>query len=263
MNLPPPIHQSPSSDPSSPDDEMALAMGFSSFGNQTAVHAAKRKKYTHSPEDEYSATGGNMLPLGLPRKRQGGKGAEEEVQDIMRDDGGRISGESVEEQEGQGAGMMKGEQEAEAEEEGGSGGDDGRSGEEGVDAETELLLQRQAELLQRINAAPSAASQPPLSPSTHHISSISSSFNNKFDPGSGADTAVAHQSINDINDMNTRRRERPRVEAQDGFEGHTWNEWRKGVRNERGDMAFYDATFVEDPWRGLKAKAGGRGEAGG
>ena len=32
-----------------------------------------------------------------------------------------------------------------------------------------------------------------------------------------------------------------------------WDWWalRKGVRDERGDMAFYDASFVEDPWRYL------------
>lgn len=30
-----------------------------------------------------------------------------------------------------------------------------------------------------------------------------------------------------------------------------WNALRRGVRDERGDMAFYDASFVEDPWRGL------------
>lgn len=30
-----------------------------------------------------------------------------------------------------------------------------------------------------------------------------------------------------------------------------WNALRRGVRDEKGDMAFYDKSFVEDPWRGL------------
>ncbi len=37
-----------------------------------------------------------------------------------------------------------------------------------------------------------------------------------------------------------------------------WQALRKGFRDERGDMAFYDGSFVEDPWRGLL-----RGDEGG
>ena len=33
-----------------------------------------------------------------------------------------------------------------------------------------------------------------------------------------------------------------------------WNALRKGVRDERGDTAYYNASFVEDPWAALKAK---------
>ena len=31
-----------------------------------------------------------------------------------------------------------------------------------------------------------------------------------------------------------------------------WQALRKGVRDERGDMAYYDASFVEDPWAALE-----------
>lgn len=31
---------------------------------------------------------------------------------------------------------------------------------------------------------------------------------------------------------------------------------RKGVRDENGDVAFYDGSFVEDPWRGLVGGGG-------
>lgn len=35
-----------------------------------------------------------------------------------------------------------------------------------------------------------------------------------------------------------------------------WHALRKGVLDERGDVAFYDGSFVEDPWRGLGAGNG-------
>ena len=33
-----------------------------------------------------------------------------------------------------------------------------------------------------------------------------------------------------------------------------WNALRKGVRDEHGDTAYYDASFVEDPWAALRGK---------
>lgn len=35
-----------------------------------------------------------------------------------------------------------------------------------------------------------------------------------------------------------------------------WQALRKGVVDERGDVAFYDGSFVEDPWRGLGGETG-------
>lgn len=40
-----------------------------------------------------------------------------------------------------------------------------------------------------------------------------------------------------------------------------WGALRRGVRDERGDMAFYDASFVEDPWRDLLVGRGGESTA--
>lgn len=40
---------------------------------------------------------------------------------------------------------------------------------------------------------------------------------------------------------------------ESGAEGRpNWNVLRRGVKDERGDMAYYDASFVEDPWKHLK-----------
>ncbi|KAL2055213.1 hypothetical protein ABVK25_004551 [Lepraria finkii] len=35
-----------------------------------------------------------------------------------------------------------------------------------------------------------------------------------------------------------------------------WQALRRGVRDERGDMAFYDASFVEDPWKHMLGAGG-------
>jgi len=34
---------------------------------------------------------------------------------------------------------------------------------------------------------------------------------------------------------------------------YDWQSLRRGVRDERGDVAYYDASFVEDPWKHLTA----------
>ena len=41
-----------------------------------------------------------------------------------------------------------------------------------------------------------------------------------------------------------------------------WAALRKGVRDEQGDVAYFDWSFVEDPWEGL-GSGGGRGGLGG
>ncbi|KAL8869643.1 MAG: hypothetical protein Q9174_004115 [Haloplaca sp. 1 TL-2023] len=45
-----------------------------------------------------------------------------------------------------------------------------------------------------------------------------------------------------------------RGERRDGFEGHTWQQWKSGIRNQHGDLAIFDWSFVEDPWAGLLSK---------
>lgn len=37
---------------------------------------------------------------------------------------------------------------------------------------------------------------------------------------------------------------------------YDWVALRRGVRNRQGDMAYYDRSFVEDPWRELKGLSG-------
>ncbi|KAI4256842.1 MAG: hypothetical protein L6R42_006005 [Xanthoria sp. 1 TBL-2021] len=251
MNLPPPIQNTSDQDD---EDDMATAMGFSSFGTQSQAHPAKRKKYNHNPENgEDSATGGNTLPLGIPRART-------TIDDGIKGREGSSGRRNEEEEKEQGGGLLEGERK-ELED------DEALEREKGIDAQTSMLLKRQTELLRRINAG--GLSTPDPATETTHPGN-----NNDYNTGAShpeADTIIRQRSNND--DANTvademmlgeelgTARPRPKVGAKDGFEGHTWNEWRKGVRDERGDMAFYDASFVEDPWRGLKTRGGG-GEGG-
>ena len=37
-----------------------------------------------------------------------------------------------------------------------------------------------------------------------------------------------------------------------GQVNYDWNALKKGIKDERGDVAYYDASFVEDPWKHLK-----------
>ncbi|KAI4264811.1 MAG: hypothetical protein L6R42_000094 [Xanthoria sp. 1 TBL-2021] len=251
MNLPPPVHDT--SDHENEDD-MATAVGFSSFGTQPQAHPAKRKKYNHITEaGEDSATGGNMLPLGIPRARN-------TIDDGIKGREGS-SGRRNEEEEGQEGCLLEVEPK-ELEE------DEALGREKGMKAETSMLLQRQTELLRRINEG-GLSSPDPATETTHPGNN---NYSNTGDSHPEADT-ITRQRRQNTHAANTgpdelmvgeelgTARPRPRVGAKDGFEGHTWNEWRKGVRDERGDMAFYDASFVEDPWRGLKTRGGG-GEGG-
>ncbi len=108
------------------------------------------------------------------------------------------------------------------------------------DDETSILLKRQAELLRRINGSQNVTSPSMTNPT----------FSTGILP---TDTITPQRKAHTVY---------PPLAAKDGFEGHTWNEWRRGVRNEKGDMAFYDASFVEDPWRGLRGKTTGDGVEG-
>ena len=40
--------------------------------------------------------------------------------------------------------------------------------------------------------------------------------------------------------------------GEDGYSQYDWHALRKGVRDERGDVAYYDTSFVEDPWKKLR-----------
>ncbi|MCJ1246749.1 hypothetical protein MMC30_003958 [Trapelia coarctata] len=61
-----------------------------------------------------------------------------------------------------------------------------------------------------------------------------------------------------LEEKEARKEEALPVRAQ-GREKYDWAALRRGVRNERGDMCYYDGSFVEDPWAGLVGGGGGGG----
>ncbi|KAL8847659.1 MAG: hypothetical protein Q9221_007301 [Calogaya cf. arnoldii] len=245
MNLPPPIHNTSSEED---EDDMTAAMGFSTFGTQHPAHPSKRTKYKHNADGgEHNATGGNMLPLGFSRARQKTESTEDTIR-VNERDGREVMGESEgrKEEEVEGADVNEVAARVPDRCHLDEGKDQMKNNDD--DDESSTLLQRQTLLLKRINEG--------------GVPSSDSKSYKPTDPVPNANTMITQQRKNTestrvdlYSTMQLKRR--PGVEAKDGFEGHTWNEWRKGVRDERGDTAFYDASFVEDPWRGLKAKAGG------
>ncbi|KAL8783518.1 MAG: hypothetical protein Q9213_004564 [Squamulea squamosa] len=241
MNLPPPIHNNPDNS----EEDMAAAVGFSSFGTQPPT---KRKKTNHGIGGERSATGGNTLPLGNPRSKQ----------DMEGMDGITVGGrEGVRGGSDPGVGHKL--QDAADVMDARSGGLEGSLARgENMD-ETSVLLQRQNELLQRINDGLSSHPNPPTESTTDQINPTTSDMSVDKNTTYHHINTNTNPNIPQANESLPRKEQRNKVPTKDGFGGHTWNEWRKGVRNERGDMAFYDASFVENPWMNLGAKVGGGG----
>lgn len=205
-----------------------------------------------------------MLPLGIPRgardttshdiesqgepkgrrnaeaeKQQGGDPEGEGTRMRIQDDGSLLQKKGEQEQ-----GMM-------------------------MDTDTAMLLKRQNALLRRINEGRiETRAEGTYTGLNHHHNNNN---NNSNDNLNNISEAAHHPETNTTpppqrhNTADAARGSEeygstgPRGGTQDGFEGYTWHEWRKGVRDSRGDMAFYDASFVEDPWRGFNKTRGGEG----
>ncbi|KAI4234826.1 MAG: hypothetical protein LQ349_003545 [Xanthoria aureola] len=254
MNLPPPIHTTTS--PANEEDMAAAAMGFSAFGStHPPAHPSKRKKYTHDTRNDGrdTATGGNMLPLGIA------KGARETSSHAIEDQGEPKGGRNAEAKQQRG-GNLDGERERERMQ--GDGSLLQKKNEDEEEEETAMLLKRQNEMLRRINEGGIETRME----TTYTAEDDNNNLNNISEAAHHPETNTTtllprrHNTADAAPGSEEYRSTGPRGGTQDGFEGYTWHEWRKGVRGERGDMAFYDASFVEDPWRGFnKTRRGGGG----
>ncbi len=172
----------------------------------------KRRKLHQDIEGE--GTGGNSIPLGR-RSEEGGTG---------------VTGNA------------------------GDAGEEhpGDEGEEEQDDERALEQLRTA-ALKRLGIAPISATLPPKPPPStpHHTHPIrTSSQPLGHDSGTGV---VAHggDTVARGGDAASQGGDAVTQRERAGKEAHDWRALRKGVRDENGDVAYYDGSFVEDPWRGL------------
>ena len=231
-------------------DAMMAEMGFASFGSKGKGPKAKRVKVRRNGEAEVG-TGGNVMPLG--RGRRGGSSLKERTvgrgqREGRRETFGKVLGTgivgvgssaavAVVMGEGKvGSGLVE---KADEEDEGGVRlpSEIARKGEEEAyedpcyddDDGNDKEMPTQPELLYPQKRMPNALPSKP--PTGHH-------------PAMGAlGTSGGGQG------QGQRRMD---GKKEDG--SWDWQALRKGVKDERGDLAFYDGSFVEDPWRALRGE---------
>lgn len=226
-------------DENGPETDVAALMGFGSFGDQ---HRGKRRRYDGRAEEAVvdggpspsgqkkekgSGSGSNKLPLGTGRSRakKNSDGSSAETPSEL----GETVGASTR-PKGSGAGR------------GGGGGDDaqGTGGDERGDRMEESMAVRRHAASRHDEQTRSSEEEhvlPPAQPSVTTGGPIHTSLPPKPPQPSMArseNTAPASATGGGT-----------------GAENEAWT-LRKGVKLANGDIAYYDASFVEDPWRELR-----------
>lgn len=241
--MPSPTSQTspPVSPPASPNPDAVMAemMGFSSFGSKPNP---KKKRKLHPTSPENSGSGSNSLPLGTgSRGERKLEQAKNKVKDDERDQGGRNErGEKIDK----------------------------------IDAEDDSVDDGGV-LLQ----GPSQIPHPQLSQSTKDtdltLDSIIKTHGKVLEEDNSAKSGFEKKASRVLAEglplyINQAQRNpsvfpyqspsqlplqtsnpSPASHSQHGQQKHDFKGLRKGIRDERGDMAYYDDSFVEDPWRGL------------
>ena len=250
---------------------MMAEMGFASFGSKGRGPRAKKVKVRPDGEEEVG-TGGNMIPLGQGRTRRGieggagdGKGPEgdETVGEV-----GSISGKVV-----MGTGIIGGYAGANA------GGDRMQGGAQGPGAidNASLRYGRTMGNEDRIELHEEEEEEDPHydDDDDEHFEKIEGTKHDipPHPAPSSSSSSQAHQkpkahsqplpqplpprpptaSIHTATGRSQPQHSHPTSSGKRDDGIWDWQALRRGVRvNERGDMAFYDGSFVEDPWRALK-----------
>lgn len=233
----------PNSRPASPDPDAVMAemMGFSSFGSKPNP---KKKRKLHPTSPENTGSGSNSLPLGTGSR---GKRKLEQAKDKGKDEG-----------------------------------DEGKRNEGGEkydkrDAEDDSVDDGGVPLLQ----GPSQIPHPQLNQSVKDSDLILDSIIKKThakvseeenSAKSGFEKNASRVLAEDLPLYITQVQQNPSLfpnqspsqllllkssypnpasQSQHGRQNHDFKSLRKGIRDEHGDMAYYDGSFVEDPWRDL------------
>jgi len=219
---PPPASRSPSP---SPTEDIAAVMGFGSFGHKP--NPPKKKRKLADPNSEGS--GSNNTPLGVRSRKLGdqvGEG-EPEGQDVgpgqtysqVRDLGQRYEGQRIAGTRGAGIGGA---------------------------AHPTISNHR--------NQLPDRPPVPVLG---------GFGMDDDYNTGQPFDTCMMHAEPMAVTQMPARTQQSSTIMSGPGAGRRADGQWdwgalSKGVRDEVGDLAFYNRSFVEDPWRRLR---GGEGQA--
>ncbi len=211
----------PSRSPSPPED-IAAAMGFSSFGAKP--NPPKKKRKLADPNSEGS--GSNNTPLGMRTRTPGGQQLRKEV--VSRD-------------QGQSAEMMA------------QGRDQQRAGHsEAEEAPSDSLPNPDPLAAAALDQTAGMLLETGLLPQYLDWNEGFAEGGPRDDRNWKGQGQVAGQVGGGGGGEDEMRRQGKRGDGT-----WDWQALRKGVVvNERGDVAFYDGSFVEDPWRGLGAGSG-------
>lgn len=244
----------PNSSPASPDPDVVMAemMGFSSFGSKPNP---KKKRKLRPTSVKNTGSGSNSLPLGTESSR--GKRKLKHVKEMMKDEG-RVEGRGNEQGEKY--------EERDVEEEDDSVNDGGvplpgsssqilhpqlnqgvKNNDPTLDSSTskpraKVIADERGNSIKsgfEKNAPPVLAESLPLYiiPNPARRPNTSSSSSSSSSPRKLAIQSTYPNS--------TSQAQQGQQKQQD------FKSLRKGIRDEWGDMMYYDDSFVEDPWKGL------------
>lgn len=234
----------PSSPPASPDPDAVMAemMGFSSFGSKPNP---KKKRKLHPTSSENTGSGSNSLPLGTGSR---GKKKLEQAKDKGKDEGD------------QGKRNEGGEKYDKRDAEDDSVDDDG-----GVRLQGPSQIPHPRQLHQSVKD------------SDLILDSIITTHAKVPEEGNSAESGIEKNASRVLAEglplYISQAQQNPSVfpyqspsqqllllqssypnpasQSQHGRQKHDFKSLRKGIKDERGDLAYYDGSFVEDPWRGL------------
>jgi hypothetical protein len=216
-------HSPTSTSDAEPQIDIASAMGFASFGAKP--NPPKKKRKVDNSSISVDGSGSNNTPLGIRGRKQGGAAPRQQWgqrEEKALGKGQSMHGEGdVKTWEGDGV-MGKGV-------DGAVGAGYGKEGQGGTGGETlEFVDKGRAYIVGDEEVRTVYGNVEPVMAPPMHIG--------RWEGLQQAGTGIE-----------------PGKRADGEWD---WQALRRGVRDEKGDLAFYDASFVEDPWRGL---LGGKG----
>lgn len=231
----------PNFPPGSPNPEAVMAemMGFSSFGS-TPSRKKKRKLHLTSPEN--TGSGSNSLPLGTGSR---GKRKLAQAKDMVKDHERVQSGEDW-----QGEKNDEGDVEDDSVDDGGvplPGPSQIPHPEPNLGVKDTGLTpnsptKTQAKVLEESDSAKSCFEK-----KASRV--LAEGLPLYINPARQNPSVFPFQSSSQL--LLQSLYSNPASKFQHGWQNHDFKSLRKGTRDEQGDMAYYDGSFVEDPWRGL------------